>query len=494
MGDIWKKNDTYYEWLKSGGANGAFLELDDAYIKKDFYKLQEETNFLNSARNILKKPVDFMRVAAELSEQSLRVAEFKKVRGQGGSLQAAGFASREITVDFQRVGAKVSAFNAITAFQNVSIQGLDRTVRAIKNDPVGVMTKAAAAITLPSVLLWYANKDDERVQELPRWQKDNFWIIATDKWTDVNPNEAQDLPEYLVRQNNGKTQVNKGVLYRLPKPQELGLLFGSLPERALDAMFTDHPDTFKDFEKTITNILLPSFVPDAVAPAVEQYFNKSFFTGNAIVPSHLDGEIPQYQYTDYTSETAKQLGKLVGKFAPDSGFASPMNLDNYMQSWGGSLGKYAIQIADKSLKAAGVAEDTGPSSTLSDIPFIKAFVVRYPLAGSKSVSDFYDTYESSTKVVNTVMALQKAGNFDEAQKLMDTRGAEFFMGKEAMGAKEAFSAQSEFIRKIYKDPSMSKDEKRQLIDTTYMQMTTYAKQLNQMMAETKKSVEENKGK
>ncbi len=74
----------------------------------------------------------------------------------------------------------------------------------------------------------------------------------------------------MVRSENGKTQINKGTIYRLPRPQELGLLFAALPERVMDAMFSKHPDTFKDFQNTILSLLLPSFVPDTVAPSIEQ--------------------------------------------------------------------------------------------------------------------------------------------------------------------------------------------------------------------------------
>ncbi len=492
MGDLIKKNDTYYEWLKSGGANGAFLDMGERYVQKDIWKLQRETNFLNSVRNVVEKPIDVMRVAAELSEQSLRLAEFKKVRAGGGSLEAGGFASREITLDFQRVGAKMSALNSITAFMNVSIQGLDKTVRAMKEDPTGVAIKGATYITAPSVLLWYANKDDERYKEIPRWQKDLFWIIPTDSWQDATPNEAASMPPYMVRTENGKTQINKGTIYRLPKPQELGMLFGSVPERLLEQFFTDNPDAMKDFEKTIGELVTPSFVPDAVAPAMEQYFNKSFFTGREIIPHHLKDIMPEYQFVEYTSETAKTLGKMIATVDKTSDFASPMVLENYIRSWGGALGQYAVQIADKGLRATGVVEDiTKPASTLSDIPFIKSFVVRFPAAGSNSVQDFYQAYEESNKVMKTIKYLAKQGDFDNMQKemMLDANQDKLV---NLSGIKDALSAQSSTIRLINKNPEMSADEKRQMIDGLYLQMTEVAKQGNVLVQELKKSVEENK--
>jgi hypothetical protein len=490
MGDIWKKNDTYYEWLRSGGSNGAFLDLGDRYIKNDIYKLQRETNFMNSVRNLVEKPIEMMRVGAELSEQSLRVAEYKKVRKAGGSMVEGGYASREITIDFQRIGAKMSALNSITAFMNVQVQGLDRTARAFKENPTSMATKSMAYITVPSVLLWWANHDDPRYQEIPRWEKDLFWIIPTDKWTDAGPEEADGLPEYMVRQKGDKFQINKGTIYRLPKPQELGLVFGTLPERTLEAFFGENPGAYKDFQKTVTGLITPSFVPDAVAPAIEQYFNKSFFTGRDIVPHHLKGILPEYQFVEYTSETAKTLGKMVATMDRQSDFASPMVLDNYIRSWGGSLGQYAVQTADKALVKAGIGEDVvKPTATLSDLPMIKSFVVRFPQAGSNSVQDFQDNYTSNKQIVDTVRHLAKEGDYKNMERELLLNSNQDKLVR-LDGIQEALSNQSKFIRLIQKNPDMSPDEKRQMIDGMYMTMTESAKVGNQLMTEIRKQLGE----
>lgn len=495
MGDLVKRNDTYYNWLKSGGANGAFLELNKSYIETNVKQLQRQTNFMGSVRNLVQKPVDAMRVAAELSEQSLRLAEFKKVTRKGldpNTLTEGGFASREITIDFQRVGAKVSALNSITAFLNVSIQGLDRTARAVGQDPVGVTTKAAAYITAPSVLLWWANKDDERVKEIPRWEKDMFWIIPTDNWVDAQKGEADGLPDYMKRSVNGKTQINKGNIYRIPKPMELGVVFGSLPERVLESYFSDNPKAFKEFEDTMLKSVTPSVIPDAVAPAIEQYFNKSFFTGNDIVPYHMKDIMPEYQFVEYTSETAKTLGKMVATVDKQNQLASPMVLDNYIRSWGGSLGQYALQLADQALKKAGVAEDIPEATpTLSDIPFVKAFAVRFPRAGSASIQDFYDNYDETNKVVKTIKYLAKQGDFENVQKEMELKeNQQKFVSLD--NVQKSLSNQSRFIKMIHKNPDMSPDEKRQMIDGVYLMMIETAKQGNMVVDELKKATEDSK--
>lgn len=489
VGNLIRKDDVYYNWLKSGGGGGAFLDLDTNYLQKNIFKLDQEVGFLGKTWNVIKTPVDILKVAGNLADNATRLGEFKAVTkgvSSGPKVFEGGFAAREVTVDFQRIGAKMSALNAITAFQNVSIQGLDRSIRAVKENPVGVTSKAIGLITVPSVLLWWANKDDERVKEIPRWQKDLFWIIPTDNWVPVeSDDEAASLPAYLLRQNKGKTEVNRGVIYRLPKPQELGILFGSMPERALEAFFKDNPNAMKDFGDTMVELITPSFMPDMVAPMVEQKFNHSLFTDRPIVPNHLEKILPEYQYTDYTTEAGKQLAKLIA-LAPGgrtSSFASPMVLDNYIRSWTGPVGQYAIKLTEKSLYASGLVPDpVKPADTLADIPFIKAFVIRNPSATAQSIVDFQNRAAQNKKVQDTIKFLAKSQDFKSVEKeMVMEENKDKFMRLD--GINEAISAQHRMIRMIYKDTAYSADEKRQLIDDCYYQMIQVARQGNELVKE-----------
>lgn len=496
VGDLIKKNDHYYEWLKSGGANGAFLEMGERYLKNDIYKLNAETgNFLKRIWNVAETAWQKLAVIGSLAEQSTRLAEFKRVSGGSKNPNAileGGFASREVTVDFQRVGAKVAAFNAITAFQNVGIQGLDRTVRAIKEDPKGVALKAVASLTVPSVLLWWAQHDDERYKQTPRYIKDLFWIILTDNWqAESTPGEARNFPAHLVRTaKDGSFEINKGHEFRIPKPQELGLLFGSLPERLLEKFFTDNPKAGKDFGKTMAELLTPSLIPDILTPGIEQAMNKSTFTGNKLVPTYLEGQLPQYQYTHYTSETAKALGKIfqavpfLNDLGPkDTPVSSPIVIDNYIRSWTGTLGDYAVKVVDQGLIEAGIVPDPiKPASALADIPFIKAFVVRYPSGAAQSIVDFHARYRETEKFLNTKQALIKAGNVDALTKeLSSPENLPFLM--KLSGVNESLNQQSRVIQGVFQNPKMKPEEKRQLIDMVYFQMIETAKAGNQFYQE-----------
>ena len=85
-------------------------------------------------------------------------------------------------------------------FFNAQLEGIDKSARAFRENPSSFAIKAAASVTLPSVLLWMANKDDARYRELPQWQKDLFWIVPTDKWVDMDAKAAAGVGDAHKRQ------------------------------------------------------------------------------------------------------------------------------------------------------------------------------------------------------------------------------------------------------------------------------------------------------
>ena len=468
MKDVFGKSEAYYNWIKSGGANGSFLGINESYFKKDILKLNEKTGFLKSTWNIVEKPFDMMKVSASIVEEATRLAEFKRVtkgETQGARVFEGGFAAREVTVDFQRIGAKMAALNSITAFQNVSIQGLDRTVRALKENPKAI-SAATALITTTSVAVWFANKDEEWYREIPQWERDLFWHLK-----------------------------GGDIVFRFPKPQELGIMFGSVPERILEAYVKDNPNAFKEMSDTIGGLMVPSFMPDALSTPFEQMVNRSFFTGNPIVSQAAEKLLPAYQFNDYTSESAKAIGKLID-FIPyikdigpdDAKLASPMVVENYVRGWTGTLGMYVLKAVDFGLVKTGAVKDQKPAGTLADMPFIKAFVTRYPHANTQSIQNFREKYKKAERVFSTIKQLGSRGQLDEAMEV-----AQMYEGDmiRLTNQKEALTNMHKAIQGIYMS-DYTKDEKRQLIDSVYFQMIAVARDGNAMLNDMEKAISKRK--
>lgn len=446
-----KKDQMYWDWKKGGGDHSMLVSMDRDYLQDKLGQTLTKYPVLNRIKN----PIELLRIASELGEEGTRIGEFRKgIKAEGETkegIQAAAFAARDVALDFSRAGNIGKSVNIITAFWNAQVQGIDKTVREFKEHPARTMAKVAASITLPSVLLAIATHDDERIKEVPAWERDLFWIIPTE--------------------NN---------LWRIPKPFELGVIFGSVPERITHYILSQDPHAFDDVFKTVVNGLTPGVVPTAAIPIMENWANKSTFFDRPIVPTGRTELLPEYQYGPYTTETAKELGKILGKLPWEIEQSSPARIENLVRGWTGGLGMYALNIADQALLKSGIVERDYemPTASLSEIPFIRAFHVRYPSANAESVKRFYDNYEKSNQLIKTAKVLmEKENKPEDAMRLMEMNSVNL------QNCFEAVNNIRSMINMIYINPGMTGDEKREMIDILYMQMIDVAKMGNQIYDE-----------
>ena len=359
-----KKDDIYWKWKQSGGEHSMLVSMDREYLQKELDTVIADK--MDKLKGVLKNPIEALRILSELGEAGTRIGEFAKGIGKEGTTKEgilrSGLASREVTLDFLRLGAKTQAVNALVAFWNANVQGSDRMFRAFKSAPLPTLLKTMAAITLPSVILAAVNRDDPRWKEVPQWQKDLFWIVMT-----------------------------KDHIWRIPKPFELGIIFGTVPERITEYILSKDPRAFDNLLETIGNGAAPGFLPAVMTPLIENWANKSFFTDRPIVPKGKEGLLPQYQYQPYTTEAGKAIGKALSHtpLLGDTWAASPAKIENLVQGWSGGLGKLVLQGVDLVLKKSGIVPDeVKPSKDLSDIPMLRAFHVRYPGNDAESIKRF----------------------------------------------------------------------------------------------------------
>ena len=452
-----KESKIYQDWIKSGGPQSSYVAFDRNYFSKNIAK--ELTS--RPVYNIITKPLEALRIMTEFFENATRLGEYIKSYNNSiknglthkQAVERGGFESKNISLDFQRMGAKMAAVNSVVAFFNARVQGYLKLYETFKSPETRskALYTVGASITLPSILLWIANNEDERYKELPQWQKDLFWIVITGEGKDT-------------------------IVWRIPKPFELGYVFGTLPERLLDFVKTKDPTAVKKFIETLAfdnaTSLMP--IPDIAKPLVEAWSNKSLFTKKPIVPRSLEGLLPEYQYTEYTSETSKILGKLIRQISGEySGISSPVRIESTINNWTGTLGRTFTTVLDKALIASGVIDDPiKPEETLSDIPIIRAFVVRNPSAGSEYITTFYDKYDKVSKIFNSIDRLQKAGNFEEANKLLTNLPVEATILKTTY---KLVQDNDKRVRDIYNSKFFTPNEKRQLIDELYRNMIDMSK-------------------
>ncbi|HPD58085.1 MAG TPA: hypothetical protein PKW17_12645 [Smithellaceae bacterium] len=447
-----KKDKLYWDFKKGGADHSMLVSMDRDYLQHNLGELLTKYPVIN----YVKHPIEALRILSEIGEQGTRLGEFKKgVKKEGVTkegIQKAALAAREITLDFNRKGTIGKSVNMITAFWNAQIQGMDKMAREFKNNPITTTMKTAAAITLPSVLLAIATHDDERIKELPAWQRDLFWCVPTENH-----------------------------IWRIPKPFELGILFGSFPERVTHWILEKDPHAFDGLLKGVVDAAAPGFVPTAAIPIMENWANKSLFFDRPIIPPGRTELLPEYQYGPHTTETAKELGKLLGRlpWMDNLPVAAPGYIENLVRGWTGGLGTYALNILDLGLRASGITPEQveKPTLNLSDMPVIKAFHVRYPSANTASITRFYDNYkkiEQSSKTIKVL--LNKERDPEAAIRLMEAGAMENLSGHYT-----AIRNIHNLIDAIYTNPIMTGDEKREYIDMLYMQMIGIAKNGNELV-------------
>lgn len=445
MRGVWSlvgKDEDYWLWRMGGGEHAAMVSLDRDYLQSTLEKVVEKRGAqalkdepLMTALKMVKNPLKGMQILSELGEAGTRLGEMKKGLKRLKNPLEAAFASREVTLDFARIGSKTRAFNAITAFWNANVQGNDKMIRDFKRNPYATTFKAMAYITLPSILLYAANRRDPRWKEIPEWQKDLFWIVFTDNH-----------------------------IIRIPKPFVIGQIFGSLPERMLEYMDNENPQIFESLYENIANGVFPGIMPTVALPIIENITNHSFFLDRQIVPDSRENLPPEAQFGDYTSELSKEAGRIVGY--------SPAKIDNLIRGYFAGLGDYSVKAIDGILAGTGITNPIPrPTKRLEDLPVIKAFMIAEPIGSrSQSLNEFYDEANKAEAAGRYYAELIKKGEKDAAMEFR-AKNPVTDVSTYYAAVKDQLSAMSALKRGIMESRVIQPSDKRDRIEKIDRLMT-----------------------
>ena len=351
-----KQDQLFQDYKASGALMSTMVGLDRDFVQaslKGLYKKNASYYWKNY------NPVQILRGFSEMLETATRLGEYKRAVKKGVSMDDAALSARDVSLDFSKAGTYGRAINKVSAFFNAAVQEPARIFQAFKEKPKETAVKTALYITLPSVALWTINHNQEWYKELPEYQKNIFWCFKA-----------------------GDT------VYRIPKPFGLGVMFGSLPERALDYAYNKNPQSLKKWLEAAKDAFLPNLAPTAIVPIIEWMSNYSFFRGRSIVPGRLEKMPDAMQYGPNTSNMAKDIGKMFN--------LSPMKVDNLIRGYGAGM-------ATQSLNAWDAVQGDRPM----DNPFKKAFTVDH-LQSPQSVQDFYDKMDEAEKAYNGAGGKAKA--------------------------------------------------------------------------------------
>lgn len=374
-----------------GDADAAAAALRRALRKKGL-SIDDTNEFLETvARSPLKLWDTWLRLSSGV-ENANRRAVYDAAIANGKTPTEAAYLARDL-MDFAMQGdaAWIQLAGDVLPFFNARLQGLYKLGRrAATPEGKRAILLRGSIITMFSLglLAWNAAMHADAYDELEEWDKDTYWHIAPGT-------------EFHVR---------------IPKPFELGILFGTLPERIARAITGqvdggdtgDRPgQTFGAAWRAITGTLAINPVPQAALPIVEQWANQRFFTGRPIENLGDERLLPELREEWYTSDTAKLLADAQAQIAPRPLQMSAKRIEHLWNGYTGGLGAYLLEASDAAVRGL-QDEPTRPAMALRDLPLVGRFARGdNPPQTTRYVTELYDLISRAEEIEQSVKAYRR---------------------------------------------------------------------------------------
>ncbi|MFB2873695.1 LPD38 domain-containing protein [Aeromonas jandaei] len=364
----------------------------------------------------------------EALENANREAVYDAAIKAGKSHAQAAFESKDL-MDFSMLGAArfIQGASMVLPFFNARIQGLGKLSRELRDNPREI-AKRAGMITAMSLGLLAMNWDDERYDELPDWDKDSNW-------------------HFFIGDQH----------FRIPKPFEIGVMFGTIPERMVRAF--GGKDTGEQFGKAVARALGDTFAlnptPQIVKPLVESYFNYDTFSGGPIENAQDLAVKAEARYNEQTSLMMRELGEAMGM--------SPKKLEHLLIGYTGTIGGYVMAAADGLIRASQPGESA--SWRADEIPLVKAvYRGTGPATSTQHMEQFYQMLNEVNQLKRTVDQYRSEGLTDKAKELLDEQGRILRSRSSLSRTQQQIRVLRNNIELLQRDKVLSADEKRRRID------------------------------
>ncbi len=419
-----------------GDFDDAADSLRRAMAKKGFPKNASETLAVGP------RFWQMYRSLGEAVENANRSAIYDAMMKKSGSVAEAVYESKDL-MDFSLQGswAAVRVLADMVPFFNARLQGLYKLGRvggeAIKDPSTRKdLIFAATAISLASIALLWANEDEEEWQALSDEDKDLNWHVFVG-----------------------------GTHWRIPKPFEVGALFGTMPERIAMQMMGHDGQVFERTIWMLNNTFNMDVRPQFIKPAWEAKSNYDWFRDSPIENLSDRNKLPEARFGPYTSETMKSIGAEIG--------ASPKMLEHLVQGYFGTLGGYVVSAIDGVINWSRPGDP--PDMKLRDYPVLGSFMRSGDPQAIRYSRGLYDTLREAEQVYRTVREYQEAHQGDKAIALAN-QNIELLRARKTLKTyADRMRKIRDGIQKVSVDPAMSGQEKRQRIRNYERMLHTVSK-------------------
>lgn len=448
--------ELYQEFFLNGGSFGSTLwrgEVSEQFLK-EFHRKLGSTNYkdvLNRPKKVLDRYGDMVTAF----ENASRYTEYALLRKSGMSAREAALAAREVAVDFGMHGANnfFRQYTSTVPFLNAGIQGIYRTVRALKNEGLAVRTavvsKIIAYVGVPSLVLHTLNRDDEDYKNTSQQIRDMNYMIP----------------------------LGEGNFLKIPKPFEFGAV-GTIATGVLE-LFDNSQDADRFFLTTWTvlkNQFRLSYVPQVLSPIVNTAFNKTFF-GSPVISENMKNSLPDYgQSYPWTS---KSITSAIENTPPSIRklLMSPIEFENYYRAYTGAVGGYVLDLIDETVDIFSDAKM--PDKRLDEYIFVKRFLQLDPAKFTQAEADFYEFKKQASQAFNQMKKFKDEGKVELLKEfLSDPKTKELVaISPQLENLSLKASKTNKERNRIINDKAMTGAAKRFKIDLLEKQMAIYFKDI-----------------
>lgn len=429
------------DYQVSGGMSGGYDQSRPESVAKHLRKLNKRNVIIDTP----KKLWDLYHDALTASEQATRMAVYEDVLKNTGDPVEAAYQSNDV-LNFSRRGDNVLTHVLISTipFLNARLQGLDRLARGAKDSPKAFLLKGAI-ITAATMALMAVNADDEDYWALPEYERDMFWVLP----------------------------VN-GTRYRIPKPFEVGAVFGTIPERIFEATFRqDH--MLWERTKFMLGSTFAVDLPQFVKPIYEDQANINSFTQRPIVPQALQRVGPTEQYSTVTPDWVKAMSKSMPEWAPDW-MRSPLRLQHMIEAYTGSVGQFVVATTDAAYRET-FTDKVMPAKRDLDQPVIRAFV-RTGVSNDKYVDRLYQMSEKAGQFYGTLKAYKDQKMREEYRQFAEENKSVLAARRNIDKAVARMQKLNKQTKAVYANDNMTPEAKREALDKLTVQKNELAKEVS----------------
>ena len=445
-----KEDEAYRDLIFSGAAfqggyvHGADPEAATQQVRRALKAKGLTVNEVNSYMDSLvtkgSQLLERYRNASDKVENANRLSTYEAALAAGKSARQSAFEAKDL-MDYSLKGnfALIGSMIDFLPFFNARLQGLSKLVRAAKaGDGDRVLKVLSANLAMKgmkvaafSLALAAMNNEDERYQELADWDKDANWHF----WL-------------------GDDHI------RIPKPFELGIIFGTFPERMLHYGTGAQPasDLGKAVGHAVFNTLALNPIPQLALPLAEVAFNKSFFRGTDIENMSDENKLKEDRYNAYTSDTAKLAGQITKYFG-----VSPKQVEHLVHGYTGTIGGYVLSISDViARQMLGIEKAETP---ISRYPVIKAFYQGdAPKTSTKFQQEFYDALKAANQAYGSYKRAAEEGNTERQQALLEANSDKLRSRVQLNRLQRQISALNKQAEIVNRNQSLDGAQKREQLD------------------------------